>query len=275
MYRPETADFPMEGISVITGLEYGRTDNIPLLMDCIFDVNAKKPMPVIVWVHGGGFTEVECTRLSRPERRFVELAKSGYLIASIDYRLAQIKPFPAQIQDCKCAVRFLRSHAGEMRIDADHIGVWGESCGGQVAGLMAVEKGIEGFEDIGGWEGVSSKIQAACAWYGGFNILQFTNLLQDERFITIYGGTLEEKRDLVIKASPITYVSENLCPILAMCSDGDIRVPYSQSVEFCKAARAHGNDASEITVPSQGHGYFEGETYYQEIYKFFDKHLKE
>jgi len=274
MYRPEIADFSLEEISVIAALEYGKVDGIPLLMDCFFDVRAPRPMPVIVWVHGGGFTEEECTRLSRPEKRFVQLAKRGYLIASIDYRLAQVKPFPSQIQDSKCAVRFLRSHAEELHIDADHIGVWGESCGGQIAGLMAVEKGIDGFEDFGGWEGVPSTIQAAVAWYGGFNTLQFTNLLQDERFITIYGGTPEEKRDLVIKGSPITYVAEKLCPILAMCSDTDGRVPYSQSVEYCMAAREHGNDAREITVPGQGHGYFEGDSYYEKIFRFFDKHLK-
>ena len=196
MVRPQIADFTLEGISQLSAVPYGEQDGNTLLMDCIFDYQAPKPMPVIVWIHGGGFTEVECTRLSRPENRFVELARRGYLIVSIDYRLAQEKPFPAQIQDCKCAIRFLRSHAEQFHIDPERIGVWGESCGGQVAALMAVEEGIPGFEDVGDWKGVSSGIQAAVAWYGGFDILKFTKLLNDERFLTIYGGTPEEKHDL-------------------------------------------------------------------------------
>ena len=274
MVRPQIADFTLEGISQLSAVPYGEQDGSTLLMDCIFDYQAPKPMPVIVWIHGGGFTEVECTRLSRPENRFVELARRGYLIASIDYRLAQEKPFPAQIQDCKCAIRFLRSHAEQFHIDPERIGVWGESCGGQVAALMAVEEGIPGFDDVGDWKGVSSRIQAAVAWYGGFDILKFTKLLKDERFITIYGGTPEEKHDLVVKASPITYVAKKMCPILAMCSDMDLRVPYTQSVAFCEEARRHGNDARQIVIPDQGHGYFEGETYYEEIYRFFDHCLK-
>ena len=72
----------------------------------------------------------------------MELARRGYLIASIDYRLAQTSPFPAQLQDSKCAVRFLRTHAKQFGIEPDRIAVWGESCGGQLAALMAVKEGI-------------------------------------------------------------------------------------------------------------------------------------
>ncbi len=274
VYRPQIADFSLEGVSQLAALEYGKPDGIALLMDCVFDANATKPMPAIVWIHGGGCTEEKFSRLSRPEKCFVALAKRGFLVASIDYRLAQVKPFPAQVQDCKCAVRYLRSHARELHIDPEHIGVWGESCGGQIAALMAVEKGIPGLADDGGWEGVSSAIQAAVAWYGGFDILRFTKMLEDPRFLIIYGGTPQEKHDAVVQGSPITYAAEKLCPILSMCSDTDVRVPYNQSLEYCKAVRAYGNDATHVTIPSQGHGYFEGEVYAQEVYDFFSKHLQ-
>ena len=274
MYRPEIADLALEEVSFISAVEYGCPDGKPLHMDLFYDYKIPGPKPVIVWIHGGGFTEEDYVRLSRPEKRFVQLAKRGYIVASIDYRLAQEKPYPAQIQDCKCAVRFLRSHAAEFGIDPNAIGVWGESCGGQLAAEMAVQKGIPEFEDVGGWEGVSSKVQAAVCWYGGFNILEFTQMLHDPRFLVMYGGTWEEKKDLVIKASPITYVADELCPLLSMCSDTDVRVPCAQSVEFCRLARENGNDATHITVPNQSHGYFVGEEYYEMLYAFFDKHLK-
>ena len=271
--RKQIADFSLEQISLLSGVEYSRPDNTPLLMDLIFDMRAPRPMPVVIWLHGGGFTEEQMTRLSRPEHRFVELARKGYLIASIDYRLAQTSPFPAQLQDSKCAVRFLRSHAGLFGIDPDRMAVWGESCGGQLAALMAVKEGIPALEDAREWTDVSDEIQAAVAWYGGFNIPKFTGMLKDPRFAIIYGGTFEEKRELVTIASPITYAAKRLCPILSMCSDTDVRVPYAQSVEFCQAAASHGNDARHVTVPGQGHGYFEGESYDRTVYAFLDEHL--
>ena len=274
MFRPEIVDLSLQGISQICSVEYGNPNGIPQLMDIIFDYNSPSPMPTIIWIHGGGFTEEEYTRFSRPEKRFAELAKLGFLIASIDYRLAQVTPFPAQIQDCKCAVRFLRSHAEQFGIDPEHIGVWGESCGGQLAALMSVQDGIEGFEDAGGWEGVSSNVQAAVAWYGGFDTLKFTHMLEDPRCAVMYGGPWQVKKELIIKGSPITYASRRLCPILSMCSDTDQRVPYQQSVDFCKEAQKYGNDAMHFTVPKQGHGYFVGEEYYQMIYRFFSSHLK-
>ncbi len=274
MFRPEIEDMALEGISQLCAVEYGRPEGLPQLMEIVFDYNAEKPMPAIVWIHGGGFTEEDYTRFSRPEKRFVELAKRGFLVASIDYRLAQVTPFPAQIQDCKCAVRFLRSHADQLGIDPDHIGVWGESCGGQLAALMSVQDGIEGFEDAGGWEGVPSTVQAAVAWYGGFDTLRFTHMLEDPRCAVMYGGPWQEKKDLIIKGSPITYASKRLCPLLSMCSDTDKRVPYTQSMDFCREAQKYGNDATHFTVPEQGHGYFVGEQYYQMIYEFFEKHLR-
>jgi acetyl esterase/lipase len=272
--RPEIADFAAAGITVLEGLEYGRGGTIPLLMDSFYQPGARLPMPVIIWIHVGGFTEEQLTRQSRPELSFVKLAARGYFIASIDYRLAQVKPFPAQIEDCKCAVRFLRANAGRFGLDADHIGVWGESCGGQLAGLMAVEEGNPQFEGDGGWAGTSSSIQAAVSWYGGFDILAFEQMLKDPRFLVMYGGSADEKRELVRDASPITYVDKKLAPFLAMCSDSDPRVPSAQGVEFCRRARAAGNDATDIIVPNQGHGYFQGDEFYEVVFAFFDKHLK-
>ena len=276
IHRPQLADFSLEGVSALSSIVYGQGGGIPLLMDCFYCESAPRPMPAIIWMHGGGFTEEALIRLSRPEKAFVDLAKRGYFIASIDYRLAQVEPFPAQIHDSKCAVRFLRANASRFGIDPDRIGVWGESCGGQLAGLMSVKGGIEGFEGDGGWNDVSSDIQAACSWYGGFDIPAFTGMHKDPRFVTIYGGTFEEKRELVTKASPIEYIHRPMCPILCMCSDTDSHVPDNQSSVYVQRVNAvgNGNVAVYSCVPNQGHGYFEGQQYYEEVYSFFDRYLK-
>lgn len=276
----EKVNFDKECVTVIDGAVYTTTEDGVLRMDCFYDEQISGKKPAIIWIHGGGFTEEHITRKCRPEKRFLHLVKEGYFLASIDYRLAQVRPFPSQLEECKCAVRYLRKNADKLGIDPDRIGVWGESCGGQVAGLMSVTNGIAEFENKGGCEGVSSAIQAAVSWYGALDVLKFHNIRMavdeqyPERFAVIYGGTPENKKDMLIKANPMTYIEQKHCPLLAMCSDADDRVSYTANTEFCERAKDYGNIAEFVMVSNQGHGYFQGEEYDQILYRFFERFLK-
>ena len=106
-------------------------------------------MPGLVWIHGGAWLEGS-------KEQGIELllpfARQGYLCVSIEYRLSHEAIFPAQIEDCKCAVRFLRAHAKELRLNRDRIGVWGQSAGGHLAALLGTTGGVEELEGEGGWE---------------------------------------------------------------------------------------------------------------------------
>ena len=280
-FRSETVDFDREGVTVLDGLIYAHTEDGFLRMDCLWDETMGTGLhPVIVWIHGGGFIEPQVTRKSRPEQRFLALIRRGFLIASVDYRCSQVRPFPSQIQDIKCAVRFLRANAQRLAIDPEHIGVWGESCGGQLAGLMSVQGGIEGFEDYGGYTGISSDVQAAVSWYGALDVQLFHQLrmeadpLYPKQFEIMYGGKPDAMDLMLRKASPLTYAEQALCPFLAICSDGDSRVSYTVNTEFCERATAAGNIAQFIQVSAQEHGYIAGEKYDQLIYDFFERYLK-
>ena len=280
-YRAEQVDFDKECITVLDGLIYAHTEDGFLRMDCLLDETLEiDARPAIVWIHGGGFIEPHVTRKSRPEKRFLHLLRRGYLIASIDYRCSQVRPFPSQIQDVKCAVRYLRANAERLGIDPKRIGVWGESCGGQLAGLMSVIGGIDGFEDRGGYPGVSSDVQAAVSWYGALDVLKFHHLRMEvdpnypKQFEVMYGGKPDAMDDILHKASPLTYAEQKICPFLAICSDSDSRVSYTVNTEFCERAAQAGNIARFIQVPSQEHGYIQGEKYDQMIYEFFDTYLK-
>ena len=280
-FRAEQVDFDQECITVLDGLIYARTEDGFLRMDCLLDETLEiGPRPAILWIHGGGFIEPQVTRKSRPEKRFLQLLRRGYLIAAVDYRCSQVRPFPSQIQDVKCAVRYLRANAERLGIDTERIGVWGESCGGQLAGLMSVLGGIEGFEDHGGNPGVSSDVQAAVSWYGALDVLKFHHLRMEvdpiypKQFEVMYGGKPDEMDEMLHKASPLTYAEQKICPFLAICSDGDNRVSYTVNTEFCERASKAGNVARFVLVPAQEHGYIQGEKYDQMIYKFFDTYLK-
>lgn len=286
--RPDVVDFAKEGIAFADGIIFAYTPEGVLRADLIWDDAVKEPMPAIVWVHNGGLTEVNATRKTRPESAFLHLAKNGYLIMSIDYRISQVHPFPSQIEDSKCAVRFLRANAAKFNIDPERIGVWGASCGGQIAGLMAVQGGVPDFEDQGGYAGISSDVQAAVSWYGGLSLKTFIEARKDtcdeqsrgyssfrERYKVMYGGTIEETTELIDKADPMSYVdTHQFCPILAMCSDVDPRIGEDVSKVFCDRSRAHGNDVTYVTATGQGHGFFKGEEFYEQVYKFFDRCLK-
>jgi len=218
---------------VLDGIEYAETEEGSLCLDILTDETIPGPKPAVLRIHCGGFTEEHITRKSRPEKRFLTLIKRGYVIVSIDYRLSQVHPFPSQIMDCKCAVRFIRKNAAAYGIDPDRIGVWGESCGGQLAALMAVREGIPAFEDKGGNTGVSSEVQTAVSWYGALDVMEFhrsrmaVDDIYPKRFEVMYGGKPEDMEEVLIASNPLTYADKATCSLLAMCSDGDPRVPYT------------------------------------------------
>ena len=284
---PDVVDLEGEGVSVLNNIIYAHTEDGDLRADCFWDDENTAKKPVIIWIHAGGLTELNNTRKTRPESAFLQLVRRGYFVASLDYRMAQTRKFPAALEDCKCAVRYFRKHAEKYNIDPDKIGVWGGSVGGQIAGLMGVQGGIAEYEDKGGWAGVSSDVQAVVSWYGGLSFKTFIEARKDTceeqergfdsfraRFEFIYGGTIEESQELIEKIDPMTYVNRRLAPMLAMCSDSDPRIGEDVSRVFCLKAQENGNDVIYETAPGQGHGFFKGEEFYDKVYNFFDKYLK-
>ncbi len=284
---PDVIDWDEVNLAHLSNIIFSHTEDGNLYADCFWDDSIKVPKPAIIWLHEGGFTSKNKTRKTRPESTFLELVKRGYFVASIDYRLAQTRKFPAALEDCKCAVRYFRKHADKYNINSEKIGVWGCSCGGQMAALMAVQGGIEEFEDKGDWQGISSDVQAAVSWYGGLSFKNFVDLRKDtfeeddrgfssfrERFEFVYGGTIEEKQDLIEKIDPMSYATRSLAPILAMISNSDNRIAEDVTKEFCQEASINGLDITYLPIPGQDNGYFQGEEYYEIMYAFFDRCLK-
>ena len=109
---PERVDWSAEGLIYEPDLQYGYAGGRALMMDIMYPpVEEERKHPVVIWVHGGGWSSEDLTRVYRPEKEMAHLCKMGFVCASIDYRLSQHAPFPAQIEDCKEAVRYLRANA--------------------------------------------------------------------------------------------------------------------------------------------------------------------
>lgn len=270
---PQRVDFEKEGLAFFGDVAYSSQHERQKL-DLWYPKNIPGPLPAIVWIHGGGWSDENLTKLYRPEPELAAMAKKGFVCVSIEYRLCQHAPFPAQISDCKCAIRFLRAHAGQYHIDPNRIGVWGESAGGHLTSLLAAAGKVKEFEGDGGWEEFSSEVQAACPWYAPNDMVRSALERNGDLMDRLFGGPIERVKDLVWAASPMKYVGNALPPMLLMHGDVDRLVPTWQSVTFYEQLKAHGNDAELVVVPGQGHGFFDGEEYYEKIEEFFKERLR-
>ena len=155
--------------AIAKDLVYAKVDGRELKLDVYWDETAEGTMPLIVCVHGGGWTEG-----SKDWCPALRMVKSGYVAASINYRLSQHAPFPAQIHDCKAAIRWLRAHAKDYHIDPKRIGVWGGSAGGHLVALLGTTGGNKELEgSVGGNMEQSSRVQAVCDFFGPTDLFDF------------------------------------------------------------------------------------------------------
>lgn len=269
---PERVDFAAENLGFEENVEYGYASGRPLLLDIMYPLEGEGPFPAVIWVHGGGWTSEELDKRYRPEKELAQLCKMGFVCASIDYRLAQVAPFPAQIEDCKEAVRYLRANAAKYKIDPAHFGAWGESAGGHLVELMAVTEDDEFIR--GGNTEYSSRIQAVVPWYAPKDLRSDPDELEEPFSLMFAAGTREERARLMEGASPVCYAQRQNPPFLLMHGDVDRLVSVTESIEMHKALQEAGNDAELVLVPGQGHGFFDGQEYYDRIYRFFNEKLK-
>jgi len=229
--------------------------------------------PLIVWVHGGAWRAGSKDRC--PAVRFV---REGYAVASINYRLSQHAIFPAQIQDCKAAIRWLRAHADEYGLDAEHFGVWGSSAGGHLVALLGTTSGVKKF-DAGPNTGVSSRVQAVCDFFGPTDFAKMSRFWStmdhdapDSPESKLIGSPVQENKDKVQRANPITYVTKDDPPFLIVHGDKDPLVPHNQSEMLYDALKNAGVDATFYTVQGGDHGRFNDPNVQPLVTKFFKQH---
>lgn len=210
--------------------------------------------PVIVWIHGGAWEAG--SKANCPAKGM--LAK-GYVVASVGYRLSQHAVFPAQIQDCKAAIRWLRAHAAEYQIDPERIGVWGASAGGHLVALLGTTGKIRDF-DVGEHLQQSSSVQCVIDWFGPTDFLRYGDpsaaRLDDKKspVTRLLGGTVVEKPELAKQSSPVYYVKPDAAPFLIMQGDRDPLVPLQQSELLYAALQAARVQSVLKVYPGAGHG---------------------
>jgi acetyl esterase/lipase len=234
-------------------------------------------LPLIIWIHGGAWMAGN-KDMGVP----VDYLEDGYAVASINYRLSRHAIFPAQIQDCKAAVRRLRSVADKLNIDPNRFGAWGPSAGGHLVAMLGTAGDVNEFE-VGENLEYSSKVQAVADYFGPTDLLQMDDHRLPNGMIhndpnspesLLVGGNIQDNKDKVAKANPITYVSKDDPPFLIVHGDRDPLVPHHQSVLLEAALKKAGVLVTFYTVKGAGHGGFKDPNVPKLTKEFFDKHLK-
>ena len=273
------------GVRVERNIQYVPNGDAAQVLDLYLPEKASdKPLPLVVWIHGGGWRGGNKSGCG-----LAFLLPHGYAAASVEYRFSNKAVFPAQIQDCQAAIRFLRANAKKYNIDAEHIGVGGDSAGGHLVGLLGTTGGTKAFAPIGGNEDQSDRVQAVCDFYGptDFNTVMAQAAADTVKNIYPFNtpgdpysgligvnlGSDKQKGDAV---SPVYHVSKDDAPILILHGTADVHVPFAQSVEFADALRQAGVPVILQKFPGGGHGgpVFQKPAVRELIKAFFDKYLK-
>ncbi|HUQ71822.1 MAG TPA: alpha/beta hydrolase [Planctomycetaceae bacterium] len=232
--------------------------------------NSKRPL--IVWVHGGGWKQG-----SKEHTPAIPALSQGCVVASINYRLSQHAPFPAQIQDCQAAIRWLRGNAEKYGIDPDRIGVWGASAGGHLVALLGTASDTDAWEKIGEHRDQSAKVQCVVDWFGPADFSLFGEIVAKPgtsvgQLIGPIDGDAKEK---FRRASPVTYITHDDPPFLIMHGDQDKLVPLRQSEKLRDDLKAAGVTVELVTLEGAAHGgaQFLEEATRSKIRGFFAEHL--
>jgi acetyl esterase/lipase len=266
-----------EGTRILRDLAYVPDGHERQKLDLYLPVQNQEagPLPLIVWVHGGAW--LAGSKENCPAVRFL---RRGYAVSSINYRLSQHAIFPAQIEDCKAAIRFLRANAEKYNIDPNRIGAWGASAGGHLVALLGTAGVVKEF-DKGPNLQVSSRVQAVCDFFGPTDLTkmsQFASTMDHDAPNSpeslLIGGPVQENKEACRRANPITYVTKDDPPFLICHGDKDMLVPHNQSELLYDALKKAGVNVKFHTVKGGGHGFRDAEAD-RMVQEFFDKFLKE
>lgn len=276
---------PPAGIRMEKDVSYIPDGDAAQKLDIYLPVKTpEKPLPLIVHIHGGGW---------RGGSKFpcgvANMVPQGYIVASIEYRFSQKAIFPAQIQDCQAAIRWLRAHSKQYNIDTNKVGVVGGSAGGHLSALVGTSGGKKAFPPIGGNEEQSDKVQCVCDIFGPADFSTVVQQAADDKNVKNifqfntpndpYSGLIGTKLDDKPKAdavSPVHYISADTPPFLILHGTHDALVPYAQSVQLEAALKEKSIPVWLQTLPGSGHGgaAFGKPAVIKLMSNFFDKYLK-
>jgi acetyl esterase/lipase len=254
-------------------VKYGQAGSEDLTLHLALPKGAEGPRPVVLYIHGGGW---RAGNKDLHLEDIKEAAARGYVSASIGYRFVPKHKFPAQVEDVKCAVRWVRAHADELKADPKRIGAIGFSAGAHLSMLLGSMGSEDGMEGESGWADQPSQVQAVVAYFGPTNFVGVEYPVLSRALVYDFlGGKEDEQPENFRKASPVTYVSKEDAPMLLFQGTKDLLVPYAQAYEMAEALTKAEVPGKVELLLGAGHGWQGDEMTHTRAltWEFFDKWL--
>jgi acetyl esterase/lipase len=255
-------------------LIYTKAGEAELKLDLARPAEGDGPFPGVLVIHGGGWRQGDKAQM---RGALTEFARRGYVAIAPQYRFCPQDTFPAQVHDVKAAVRWLKRHAKDYKLDPEHIGAIGFSAGGHLSLMLGLTGPGDDLEGDHSADAPSTRIQAVVNYFGPTDFTA-SDLPEPSRQLVkdFLGGTPEEKPAAAAKASPLTYVTKDDPPILTFHGTKDGLVPYTQAVKLTDALTAAGVPGRVDLLIGAEHGW-RGNDLTQtmgEAFHFFDRYLK-
>ena len=277
--RPALPQIP-NSVQAAADLIYATYGARRLHLDLYLPKSGAGPFPAVVYIHAGGW------RIGNKlafRRQAVHMATRGFVGACIEYRLLGEAKYPAAVHDAKAAVRWLRAHAAQYRINPNKVGAAGGSSGGHLAAMLGTTHRVKELEGGGGNPGFSSRVQVVAAFNPALDLVELgkKGIRTGGQFNPVFqflGVRYEAQPQLYAEASPITHVARDSAPFLLLHGTDDEAVPYQQSVEMLNRLKQARVRADLFTAQGAAHGFYQGILWYEETLKkmeeFFTSTLK-
>jgi len=272
-----------KNVTTIRDIPYADNDNPRQKLDLFLPKTRKsdKPLPVVAFIHGGAWLAGNKNGGGRMVAPYV--ASGEYAGASIAYRLSQEAIWPAQIHDCKAAIRWLKANAKKHKLDPDRIAVWGTSAGGHLAAMLGVSGDVKQLEGkIGGNLEFDSRVACVVNWFGPTDMLTIgkypSGLKHDapnSPEAKLLGGAIHENKHAARSASPVTHASKGDAPTLTMHGTEDRTVPFNQGERIHEALTKAGVDSVFVKMIGAGHGGFRQPETQERVKAFIEKYLRD
>lgn len=283
------------GRGQVRGRGAGAGNNLPMTIDTQRDIpyagtnnprhkldlylpktrSSDQPLPVVVFIHGGAWQGGDKRDGAGTLSPLV--ASGDFIGVSVGYRLSGEAIWPAQIHDCKAAIRWIKGNAKKYNLDPERIGVTGPSAGGHLAAMLGTAGDVPELEGkLGEHLKENSQVRCVVDQFGPADLLSMGGFHNnaDSPEAKLVGGLIEKHQEAARQASPTTHASRNDPPFLLIHGTADPLVPFSQSEALHKALKDAGVESTLVSVPGAGHGGFPQPQLAERLRAFFDKHLR-
>lgn len=228
--------------------------------------------PGILLIHGGGWQK---RQIDADKPLAEKLAERGFVVAQVAYRLSTDAKYPAALHDCKAALRFLRAHAAEYKLDVDRLGVMGGSAGGHLSGLMGMTGGKKSLEGTGGNPEQSTAVKACVVMAATMDLVASNKEKNGEAQILFF-GPFSEKQEVYAEASPVTHVGKTSPPTLFI--EGEKDTFKVGRPEMQEKLRGYGVPTELLTLKDAPHPFWMSQPWLDETVKaagdWFEKYLE-